>query len=151
MNNSLELTALRPIFLIGRMSTWSRSRSVRNREFRRLASRFSTFAALGPGQQQDLLGLQGLEIHTLAVDHIVVAVAAGEGGDARGVQARRRFGDTEADMQVPVDDAGQRFGFISSEPYTTTGCMPKIDMWMALAAFIRRRSRPPPRPGWWPR
>ena len=30
MNSSLELTALRPIFLIGRMSTWSRSRSVRN-------------------------------------------------------------------------------------------------------------------------
>jgi len=31
MNSSFELTALRPIFLIGRMSTWSRSRSVRNR------------------------------------------------------------------------------------------------------------------------
>ena len=30
MNSSLELTALRPIFGIGRMSTWSRSRSVRN-------------------------------------------------------------------------------------------------------------------------
>ena len=30
MNSSLELTALRPILAIGRMSTWSRSRSVRN-------------------------------------------------------------------------------------------------------------------------
>ena len=29
--------------------------------------------------------------------------------------------------------------FISSDPNTTTGCMPKIDRWMALAAFI-----PPP-------
>ena len=34
---------------------------------------------------------------------------------------------------------GSVSAFISPEPYTTTGCMPKIDMWMALAAFI-----PPP-------
>ena len=34
---------------------------------------------------------------------------------------------------------GNVAAFISSEPKTTTGCMPKIDMWMALAAFI-----PPP-------
>ena len=30
MNSSFDVTALRPIFVIGRMSTWSRSRSVRN-------------------------------------------------------------------------------------------------------------------------
>ena len=36
----------------------------------------------------------------------------------------------------PVDDPRQRPAFNSSEPCLTTGCMPKIDRWMALAAFI---------------
>lgn len=36
----------------------------------------------------------------------------------------------------PVTMRGSVAAFISSEPNTTTGCIPKIDRWMALAAFI---------------
>ena len=108
MNSSLELTALRPIFGIGRMSTWSRSRSVRNSV---MPSVFlvTSSSLRGAGQQQDLLGLQRLgDPHLAAVDAVVVAFALGEGGDARGVQSRAGLGDAEADVQVAVDDAGQR-------------------------------------------
>ena len=43
-------------------------------------------------------------------------------------------------MQVAGDDPRQRLDcFISCEPWTITGCIPKIDMWIALAAVC-----PPP-------
>ena len=36
----------------------------------------------------------------------------------------------------PLTIRGSVAAFISSEPNTTTGCIPKIDMWMELAAFM---------------
>ena len=73
MNSSLELTALRPIFGIGRMSTWSRSRSVRNRVIPSVF--FGDVLELGrAGEQQDLLRLQRLgDPHLAAVDDVVAS------------------------------------------------------------------------------
>lgn len=63
------------------------------------------------GQQQDLLRLQCLgDPHLAAVDAVVVALPPGERRDPRGVQSGTGFGDAEADVQITVDDAGQRLG-----------------------------------------
>ena len=65
----------------------------------------------GSREKQDLLGLDRLGDPDLPpVDAVVVALALGECGDARGVQARTGFGHAEADVQVAVDDPGQRGG-----------------------------------------
>ncbi len=68
MNSSLELTALRPIFLIGRMSTWSRSRSVRNSVMPSvfLAPRFSKSSGDSVRVSSRIFSdSSALEIHTL--------------------------------------------------------------------------------------
>ena len=41
-----------------------------------------------------------------------------------------------ATCRSPLAMRGRKRCFISSLPCLTTGCMPKIDMWMPLAPFI---------------
>ena len=108
MNNSLELTALRPILRIGRTSTRLRSRSVRNSVIPSVFLVTSSYG-LGTGEQQDLVGLDRLgDPHLAAVDDVAVSVAFGERRDARGVKPGTGFGDPEADVQFAGRDRRQR-------------------------------------------
>ena len=107
MKSSLESTALRPIFGIGRMSTLSRSRSVRNSV---MPSVFLLdVLELGRArEQQHLLGLERLGDPDLAaVDDVVAPSRLREGRDPGGVEAGVGLGDAEADVQVAVDDPRQ--------------------------------------------
>ena len=108
MNSSLESTASRPIFGIGRMSTRSRSRSVRNSVIPSVL-RGAVLELRRARQQQDLLGLQRLGDPDLAaVDDVAAVVASGERLDPGRVEAGVRLGDAEADVQVAGDDPRQR-------------------------------------------
>ncbi len=96
---------------------------------------------LGPGQQQDLLGLQGLgDPHLAAVDPVVVALTLGERGDTRSIKSRTGFGDTETDVQIAVDDPRQRCGLEFVGPVLDHGLHPE-DGQVDRAGAVHRRAR----------
>ena len=100
MKTSLELTALRPI-LLDRPDVDVAAIQVGEEQRHAVGLLGDLVEGRGPGQQQDLLGLQRLGDPDLSpVDPVVVAVALGERRDARGVKARTGFGDAEAHVQI---------------------------------------------------
>ena len=64
MNTSLEETALRPIFLMGRMSMWSRSISVRNSDIPSVGLAASSLGVVRVSSRI-FSDSSALEIHTL--------------------------------------------------------------------------------------
>ena len=108
MNSSLEVTALRPILVIGADVD---AAAVEVGEEQGHAVGLACVDVLelgGAGQQQDLLGLQRLgDPHLAAVDDVVVAVALGERGDRVVSSPAPGSVTPKQTCRSPVDDAGQ--------------------------------------------
>ncbi|MDT5297174.1 MAG: hypothetical protein QOG79_416, partial [Mycobacterium sp.] len=135
MNNSLELTALRPTFGIGRMPTCARSRSVGNSV---MPSVFLVTSSYGVVRVSSRIfsDSPAFEIHTLRPLMRYVSPSRLANVVMREVSSHEPGSVTpKQTCSVPSTIRGSVRALSSAEPCLTTGCIPKIERWIELAAF----------------